>query len=256
MSQKTIHVWYLFHSGFALKIDDHLLIFDYYLETPIEKPADSTTGIEPSLFPSFDQGIVLPEDFTGHKVYVFSSHRHYDHYRKLVFDWEIQHEDTTYIMSDDIKKPKGTKLFRVAPHQTITIDDLVIRTLKSNDAGVAYHVTLGDIGIYFSGDLNWWYWPEESKEWNDGIEQVLKEEWQMLKDLPLDIAFLPVDPRLGEAYTKSLTYFTDEYAQADTKIFPMHFGENHGVFNMLEKDGFMNDKRIMKINRRGERFYV
>ncbi|MBC7958836.1 MAG: MBL fold metallo-hydrolase, partial [Vallitaleaceae bacterium] len=131
-----------------------------------------------------------------------------------------------------------------------------IKTLLSNDMGVAFYVTIEGLHFFHSGDLNWWRWPQESKEWNDGMEKIYKEEMKRLKDLPLDFAFIPADPRLGDNYLLSVRYFIDKIRPDECLIFPMHFGDDWKVFDSLKNDGYLDDEIVIPITHRGQKFEV
>ena len=113
-------ITYLDHSGFAVDLGDKLLIFDYYRGE-------------------------LPAGTSDRKLYVFSSHAHYDHFQKKIFTWS-RDRDVTYILSKDIRKNAAAKnapgegVYYLAPRQELTLDGLSVRTLRSTDAGVAFLV--------------------------------------------------------------------------------------------------------------------
>ena len=50
------------------------------------------------------------------------------------------------------------------------------------------------------GDLNWWHWEGEPDEKNTEMRRAYQAEINRLMDEKIDIAFVPVDPRLGEQY--------------------------------------------------------
>ena len=64
-------------------------------------------------------------------------------------------------------------------------------TYPSTDEGVAFIIDVAGVRLYFAGDLNYWYWEGEPKEWNLGqerdyraaLEQIhsqvegIKKEW-------------------------------------------------------------------------------
>lgn len=95
-----------------------------------------------------------------------------------------------------------------------------IQTLKSTDAGVAFLVECEGRIIYHAGDLNWWHWEGEPDAYNEHMKTAYLKEIEKLKDTPIDVAFVPVDPRLGEQYY----YGIDGFAKrVDAKaLIPMH----------------------------------
>ena len=63
-------------------------------------------------------------------------------------------------------------------------------------------------------------------------EQYCKEVDSLPKEV--DIAFIPVDPRLEQAYSLGLTYFMSRVTAR--LIFPMHFADEYTVFSWLKRD--------------------
>ena len=61
---RKVKVWYLGHSGFAVNLDEKLLIFDYYLD-------DSEDNKR-----SLSSGVIDPSEIKDKEVFVFASHGH------------------------------------------------------------------------------------------------------------------------------------------------------------------------------------
>ncbi|PKM50870.1 MAG: hydrolase [Firmicutes bacterium HGW-Firmicutes-7] len=243
---KNIKIWYLYNSGFAVKINEKLLIFDYYNDIPYD------------LDENLNSGVIRPDDLKDLDVYVFVTHKHHDHYNKVIYSWEqlnIAHS-ITYLLSNDIKDALCNNVHFFESHQDCLIDDLRILTLKSNDEGISFYVQVNDVNLFHSGDLNWWCWEDESDEWKEGIEQTYKSEIGRLKNLPLDIAFIPVDPRLKFNYYLSLKYFIDKIMPEHCTVIPMHFGDQYSIFNQLSTDGYLENKNILSISKRGQMFEI
>ena len=134
-------VTYLYHSGFAIEDEQALYVFDYYKGE-------------------------LPVIAKEKQMYVFVSHRHKDHYNSEIFDWEKEHPNILYILSDDVEAESAPNRIFVKPEQKIRTGELKVETLRSTDEGVAFLVTCKDKRIYHAGDLNWWHWEEESIDYN------------------------------------------------------------------------------------------
>ena len=80
-------VTYLYHSGFAIEDEQALYVFDYYKGE-------------------------LPVIAKEKQMYVFVSHRHKDHYNSEIFDWEKEHPNILYILSDDVEaEPAPNRIF-------------------------------------------------------------------------------------------------------------------------------------------------
>ena len=209
-----MRVTYIYHSGFVVECETCTLIFDYY------------TGELPPINPK------LP-------VYFFASHKHADHFSMRIFKLWNAYEKVTYVLATDIKcnekyltrhgiSPEVKEhMIHVGKNQTAQIDNLTVETLKSTDEGVAYFVTVEGKTLYHAGDLNWWYWEEESKVWNDQMEKQFKEEIRKVEGRHVTAAFLPLDPRLQKGYAKGFVWFCD-HVDADY-IFPMHMWEEYKV---------------------------
>lgn len=224
-------VTYLYHSGFAVEIDDVMLVFDYYKGE-------------------------LPETAKNKKLYVFSSHYHKDHFQRQIFDWAEEY-DVTYILSRDIraKGPEG-KTIKMRKREEIEIDGLKIKTLRSTDMGVAFFVHLKGITIYHAGDLNWWHWEEEGPDYNEKMKRDYQKEILSIEGEHIDVAFVPLDPRLEAAYGLGIDFFM---RHTDTKhLFPMHLWGGYKKISKFMEDPVTKEyrDRIVKISGRGERFEI
>lgn len=204
-----IKVKYLGHSGFLVEMEQAYFLFDYY----------------EGALPKFD---------LKKELYVFVSHRHYDHYREEIFQLRSQIENIWFVISSDVKAEKFEKedTIYVNPNEEISVGSSRIKTLRSTDEGVAFLVRYDDIVLYHAGDLNWWHWDGEPDEYNSHMEQNYKCEIDKLAKEKIDIAFVPVDPRLGNAYSLGLHYFLE---QTESKyVFPMHFWGNYDCLAQLK----------------------
>lgn len=241
---KLLKVWYLYHSGFAVEYKDNFLIFDYYLDKPDESKHALSTGV------------IDPHEINNQSVYVFSSHRHPDHFNPVILDWKKDIPTIKYILSSDIpKKYHQEGMTIMKPYQTQDVAPyMTVSTLRSTDEGVAFLITVDDCVIYHAGDLNWWHWEEESKAWNNDMAAKYKNEMDQLKGKNIDIAFLTLDPRQEEQAFWGAEYFLGNVA---AKVaFPMHFSSDYSIMNLLEnKKALDNRFEVMKtITKRGEYF--
>ena len=189
-------ITYLDHSGFAVEYKKYVLIFDWYKGK-------------------------LPEFDSEKEIYVFSSHSHYDHFDRKIFELENIYPNIRYVLSADItEKPVPSKVWFVIADKEYRIGNLKVQTLHSTDAGVAFLVYVDDRIIYHAGDLNWWHWEEESEYYNEQMRMDYQKEIHKLKNIRIDVAFVPLDPRQEEQYYWGLDYFMKH---TDTElVFPMH----------------------------------
>lgn len=176
-------ITYLDHSGFAVEYKKYVLIFDWYKGK-------------------------LPEFDSEKEIYVFSSHSHYDHFDRKIFELENIYPNVRYVLSADItEKPVPSKVWFVIADKEYRIGNLKVQTLHSTDAGVAFLVYVDDRIIYHAGDLNWWHWEEESEYYNEQMRMDYQKEIHKLKNIRIDVAFVPLDPRQEEQYYWGLDYF-------------------------------------------------
>jgi ribonuclease BN (tRNA processing enzyme) len=78
-------IWYLYHSGWAVKTKNDLLIFDY-TEPPARPPNRS-----------LDSGAIDPSEIADENVTVFISHRHSDHYDPIILEWRTAVKRIRYV---------------------------------------------------------------------------------------------------------------------------------------------------------------
>ena len=201
-------VTYIEHSGFSVELPECTLLFDYYLGK-------------------------LPEFPKEHPLIVFASHVHGDHFQKKIFQLREQYQEVYFVLSDDIpKKYDAPDVIWVSSDVKVTVAGCEITCLKSTDEGVAFLVKCGEKTVYHAGDLNWWHWEEESATYNDEMKQNYQREVDKLEGRKIDAAFVPVDPRLEDAYFWGIDYFM---RKTDTKVvFPMHFWEKYDTIDRLD----------------------
>lgn len=225
-------VTYINHSSFSVELDTCVLLFDYYSGN----------------IPKFDK---------NKKLYVFSSHQHYDHFSPVIFDLKNHYDKIKFILSDDIKDYIGDDILLVKPNDTIIVDNLEIKTLESTDLGVAFIVNVDDKTIYHAGDLNWWHWEgENTPEQNKKAEIMYKNQIDKIKGNVFDLAFVPLDPRQGMQYYLGFDTFMQN---TNTKrVFPMHCWENYSVIDsLLNSDYSLGYKdKVVKINHKDQEFIV
>lgn len=233
-------VTYIQHSGFEVEYGNTVLIFDYY------------------------QG-KLPVIGQDKKVYVFVSHRHYDHYQRKIFSWADQFRDVTYILSGDIKgavpaSAEGCRIHFMGSGSCLRTEEgpegLKISTLRSTDEGVAFLVQMKDRTVYHAGDLNWWHWEEETDRYNQLMKKAYQKEIGRLEGIPIDAAFVPMDPRLGSQYFWGLDWFM---RHTDTKaVFPMHMQGRYDLYNQLmqETSSVSYRDRVVPIREEGQSFLL
>jgi len=238
-----VKIWYLYHSGFAVQTSGHFFVFDYWRDAP------KGAGL--------DRGVVDPAAIRDQNVVVFASHGHPDHFNRKVFEWKQTIPGVRFILSDDMRPYDGA--FMTGPGNKLDFPDFSVETLASNDEGVAFIVSADDLRIFHAGDLNWWHWEGEPDEDNDWMASSFKTEIDKLSKAPdgstlpaVDLAFIPVDPRLEMQYAWAIDHLM---RTTDVKyVVPMHFGNDTSIVARLLTDpvsqGYRD--RILGFTKRGE----
>lgn len=243
-----MQVTFLDHSGFLVETDVVTLLFDWWKgELPAMKP--------------------------GVPLYVFASHRHEDHFNPQIFALDTWKEEVLDDGDRDVYFLLGKgvsldllrrRLWGISPEtagkirvcqggQVLSLPQAEIETLTSTDEGVAFLVTLPDgRTVFHAGDLNWWHWEGEDKGWNRNMEANFKRYTQPLQGRRIDLAMLPLDPRLGEAGFWGPAYFLEK---ADIRRFlPMHqWGDFDFTRKFLEKHPAFTDLAA-PVERTGQTF--
>ncbi len=223
-------ITYIHHSAFAVVGDKKVFIFDYFLGE----------------LPQFDENA---------QIYAFASHKHPDHFSLDLFHSLEKYNHVTYFLANEIRlnekylERKGinpavkSRMIPVKRHMRTKHNDIVVETLESTDTGVAFIVEWDGKTIYHAGDLNWWHWNMGTEEENERMGLRYREEIDRLKGRHFDAAFVPVDPRLEDAYDYGIRYFME---QTDTaNVFPMHFWRDYGIVDKLvqsERNSFFADR--------------
>ena len=250
---------YLYHSGFAVQTAAHFLIFDYWVKRPKGKGLES--------------GVIDPAALKEDNVIVFASHSHRDHYNSDILGWNAVIPNLRLVLSDDIRIRQGEYLtaghdiadpaendaergamngiIMAGPGEKISQPDFTVETLISNDEGVAFVVNVDGLCVYHAGDLNWWHWEGEPDDYNDGMANSYKAQISLLQGKRIDLAFVPVDPRLEEQYAWGINHLMQ--AADVRRVVPMHFGKKVSVVDrlLLDEASAGYRERIVKLTERG-----
>lgn len=229
-------VWYLAHSGFAVQTESSFLIFDYYLDEP--------KGV------TIEQGVIDPKELAEKNVIVFVSHNHDDHFNPVVFEWQKTIPNIRYILSNDI--PEIQNAIMIGPDDTVEQEDLVVKTYRSTDEGVAFLVQIDGLAIYHAGDLNWWHWEGEPETYNIKMADDYKKQIDLLAGERIDLAFVPLDPRQERQYDWGVKYLLER--SNVPYVVPMHFWNQPDVIDRLLVEPYMSchANRICPLRHRGQ----
>ena len=111
-------ITYIHHSSFFAETESACLLFDYFKGE-------------------------LPEAEPGKPWYVFASHRHPDHFSKVIFDLAKEHPDIRYLLSFDIWRKRVPEELKertvfLKPGEIFEDGRLSAEAFRSTDEGVAF----------------------------------------------------------------------------------------------------------------------
>ena len=246
-----MQIVFIHHSCFLVEIDDKVLIFDYF-------DGDRVNGYK------FTGKIPTYEPQT--RIYMFSSHCHQDHFDMDILRWADRYTNIKYILSKDIRiSPNFLKKHNINPQvrnrvtfvshdKEYEVDGIKISTLNSTDAGVAYYVDVNGATFFHAGDLNDWRMEGIGELMNGRMNKKFRHQISKLKDKPINVAFFPLDSRIGNYTFEGIDYFvknTDaEY------IFPMHMWQDYSKIKEYKKRLTYKEMadRIIEIERENQNF--
>ena len=135
-------VWYLYHSGWAVKTRSHLLIFDY--TEPPERPSHR----------SLDAGSVEPAEIADQNVTVFISHSHDDHFDPQILGWRAAVKKIRYVWGWEGAGALSDVHFG-PERRNVTVDGLEILNINHDFDGIpesAFLVKVDGLTILHAGD--------------------------------------------------------------------------------------------------------
>ena len=140
LEQGQAITWYLGHSGWAIKTQNHFLVFDY---------CKGDNGPDELCLPN---GHINPEEIKDLNVGVFISHSHGDHFDPSVFEWKKNVKNINFITGFKTDKAADSDYVLMEGRQKQKIGDMKVLTIESNDSGVGFFVIVDGIKIFHSGD--------------------------------------------------------------------------------------------------------
>jgi len=133
--------------------------------------------------------------------------------------------------------------------------EISLKTLESTDCGVAFVLRYLGKTVYHAGDLNLWVWKEETKRYNDEMTTMFNEQIAALKDVLVDVAFVPLDPRQEEFYYRGMESFLN--TTNARYVFPMHFGTEYSIIDRYKRErANPGGAQIMSISRAGQEWNI
>jgi ankyrin repeat protein/L-ascorbate metabolism protein UlaG (beta-lactamase superfamily) len=133
-------IWHLGHSGWAIKTQNHFLVFDY----------NATARSIPSEA-SLSSGYIIPSQIKDENVTVFATHGHGDHYDPAIFGWKNEVTNIEYALGFN-PRDLDHKYTYAAPRTTTTVDGVTVTSIRSNDSGAGFLVEVDGLTIFHLGD--------------------------------------------------------------------------------------------------------
>ena len=168
-------ITYIYHSCFLIETPDCYYLFDYY------KGA-------------------LPELITKKPIFVFSSHRHEDHYNPEIFSMLCDRgiREIYAILPNDIPvkhyPEADVEIIKVYHSQEYTLPcGTYLKTLLSTDRGVAFLLQCKEGTLYHAGDLNDWGMETDTEQQRKQMRGSYRAQITKLKGKSVAAAFLPLD---------------------------------------------------------------
>jgi hypothetical protein len=110
------------------------------------------------------------------------------------------------------------------------------------------------VSLFHAGDLNDWTMEGAGDLINGRQQRTYRHEIKKLSKLPIQAAFVPMDPRLGEYQTNGIDFFL---RNTDAEfVFPMHMWQDYsGIARYKKKISNLGmAERIMDIERENQTF--
>jgi L-ascorbate metabolism protein UlaG (beta-lactamase superfamily) len=242
MKDKQVKINYLYHSGFSVETENYLLIFDYFKD-------EADIGEK-----NIANGAVGSSDLAADKkIIVFSSHSHGDHFNPVILEWRAVRQDIEYVLSDDIViKESSSKLHKMGLYERLQLGDVTVKSYGSTDIGISFMVYVDGVNIFHAGDLNWWYWWDDTEEEIEKAETWFKSEVDRIIGEDIDVAFFPVDQRLEHNYCVGAKYFMNKLTPKF--LVPMHFGDVYETTSKFKSETEGIKTKVFEISKRGQEF--
>lgn len=228
-------VYYLGHSGWAVKTKSHFLIFDYF-------EMDRNIGNK-----GLENGYIDPYEIKDENVFVFVSHKHQDHFDKKIKGWKDIVPNITYIAG---WYSIGSNFIGVPPHTNTTAFDLGIYTLKSTDEGSGFLINVDGLTIFHAGDHANWEDNDPDVSYYDEIDYIAD------KNSKVDIAFIPVTTFSGlrpKCMTVGAIYALKKLNP--DAAFPMHGNNREYLYKEFAAEDGAKDFNIVCAEKPGDFFF-
>ncbi|UCD37366.1 MAG: MBL fold metallo-hydrolase [Fidelibacterota bacterium] len=228
------HVWYLGANGYAVNINNRVLIFDYQEQTDPHPPPRTERNLQ--------NGYIDPGVLDTMRVYVFVTHTHFDHYDPVILEWEDQIDSSTYFFGWEAgDNPEHYYLSEL--RDSARVGDMEVYTIYSHHSNVpevAFLVKVDGYTIYHNGDYKANY----------------QEDYAYLATLAdsIDIACMVGVPDMTDQYFQQAAHLAELFPTA--YMFPMNREDDPSRIRRF-RDMFMNlhpEVQVLCPEQRGESF--
>lgn len=233
-------LWYLGGDGYAVKTQNHLLLFD-------------PPGVDEAPEAGLANGRLNPSELAGQKITVLITKPDWERYSLGIFDLARQIDGVNFVISfkpeAKLDSGKPVPVYQLAEAgKSLSVGKITIHTISATLGGVAYLVEADGLKIYHAG----YHATKDStqiEKFNAGID--------LLKIYsPIDMAILPVSGHLIPDFTYGA------YLDLLTKLNPNSVYLMHGYYeyDQYEKCTKALSKQVVTIKypegvAGGDRFY-
>lgn len=239
LAKGEAYIWYLRHSGWALKTKSAIIVFDYW---------DNDTPPDEKLLAN---GHIKPEEFKNIPIYVFATHNHGDHFDRQILDWKKEIPGITYVFGFETPGEEG--IITIPPRTQQKVGELNVTTIQSNDAGVGFAVEIDGLTIFHAADHSNNTLEMENNNFFPEIDFLAE------KGIKPDISFFLNMYGCGssnpEAFQKGIFYAVDKLKIKS--VLPMHGADREWVYQNLVEGVAQNNIKVdvgAAVNQ-GDRFF-
>lgn len=247
-------VVFIHHSCFLVEADEKVLVFDWF-------NGEKVSGYQ-------FKGI-LPEYEPDTPIYFFASHKHQDHFDLDVLRFAEKYSNIHFIFSKDCKmtvrflekhgidSSVKEKITFVSAREQYELDGgLIVETLRSTDAGVAFYVQTNGVSLFHAGDLNDWSFEGAGDMTNWKMRKEFQIEINRLISKNINVAFIPADTRLGKNQWNAVDYVLEK-TDAEC-VFPMHMWQDYSGIDeyfKMQRDS-KKTERIVQVSYENQEFDI
>jgi len=210
-------IWYLGHCGYAVRTQNHLLVFDYQEKQDGRQP--KTRPPQPALV----NGWIEPAEIRNQRVRVFVSHSHADHYDPVIFSWKGAVSDIAYHFGWKAADEPSYH-YLAGPRAELKSGGIEIATINSHHSGVpevAWLIKVDGLVLYHNGDCQ----PDDP---------VSEHSFLKTKTDTIDVAFVFPVYAEGEKYAiQNVDFFTRFRVRA---VLPMHVQAGDAMYLGFQKE--------------------